>query len=95
MATLIQPITIGNVPQQITGTALFQKATFFGYTSFNISGFAVNNTATIRLGLNSGEMIYNLTSGSSLEFSLPGKQKESLSNFWINGSTGAVYINYY
>lgn len=98
MNTIFKTITSQDVPLQLTGDSIrFSSATFWGYSGFSISGIPFNNVSTVYLGLESGRMIVQLTSGSYFNWTTQAKYSaDDLSNFWVNGRLNdAVYIVYY
>jgi hypothetical protein len=98
MNTILKNLSASNTHTNLTGTnILFTSAVFFGYSGFSAQGLPLNNTSNIYLGIESGRACVTLTSGASFNWTLQGKiSRESLSNFWINGTQNdGVYVVYY
>lgn len=81
-------------PTRVTGqSTLFKTASFWGYKSFT-NGIPNNNTSTVYVGVaNSGELPIVINTGSYFNWTLHPIQAESLSNFWVKGTSGdGLYI---
>lgn len=74
----------------------FDRITFFGYSGFAPSGIPINNVNSFYVGNTTGCLPYIIDAGAYLNIELPGRQKESLFNFFIKGTTGdfCYYIGY-
>lgn len=95
--TLLKNLTATNVPQLITGTNInFNTATFWGYSSFHVSGFPVNNTNRVFVGVNSGQCFIPVATGASYNFTLGQPTRENIQNFWLIGTSGdGVFVSFY
>lgn len=85
------------IPTRITGVnTLFQQATFYGYSGFNVSGIPSTNSANYYIGKNSGELFIDVAAGDYVSFQMPNNRHEALNNYWIAGKLNdKAYIVYY
>lgn len=96
MPTLLKSIAATNVPVLITGVnTLFNSAVFYGYSGF-AGGLPLANSGTLYIGTNTGQLFMQVFSNDYLSWSAPDRIKESLNNFYVQGTVGdALYISYY
>ena len=89
MITIFTQIS-GNSPQRLTQderNSFFKTVVFFGYSGFS-TGIPLLNLNPVYIGLESGKLPFILNTGSYVNLTLTDKQRDNLSRFWFNGTSG-------